>query len=64
MRPILQWLGVGRHHGGNIASLNPKRALTEAELDRIAAAGGDPNGALGGGNVRSTAEWPPPPRLN
>ena len=40
------------------------RELTEVELDRIAAAGGDPTLGTGpGGKVRSAAEWPPPPRL-
>jgi hypothetical protein len=48
------------------ASVAVERGLTEAELDRIVAAGCSSNGSLGvGGNISSAAEWPPPPsRLN
>jgi hypothetical protein len=46
------------------ASVVAERGLTEAELDRIVAAGGDPTlGTGGGGKLRSAAEWPPPPRM-
>jgi hypothetical protein len=48
------------------AGVAVEHGLTEAELDRIAAAGTSSNGSLrGGGNMISAAEWPPPPsRLN
>jgi hypothetical protein len=45
------------------ASVVAERGLTEVELDRIVAAGGDPTLGTGGGMLRCAAEWPPPPRM-
>ena len=57
--------GADGHRGVTSASARVvvEHDLTEAELDRIVAASGDPTLGTGGGKLRSAAEWPPPPRM-
>jgi hypothetical protein len=50
---------LSKRSGADVMSAKHRRELTGAELDRIAAAGGDPNGGMGPsrrGNLLSDAE--------
>jgi hypothetical protein len=61
MRTISQWV---EHIGSDrdTTSAPPARALSDMELDQVAAAGGSKGGGLGRGG--GGAVWPPPRGLN
>jgi hypothetical protein len=58
MRRIAQ-LSEGADRQTTVAAAKRESKLTDAELDRITAAGGAATGGHGG-----NAEWPPPPARN